>query len=122
MRLHELTPEQLHEWRRERRDAGREKYGDSHLERYNLVDVMEELLDAVNIVKLLQHRLDCAGFELTPEYHAATDDVAHGIAYAVQAVVNLDRLLPDELCTDERGGDRIWWSEQAGFLRGVGRV
>ena len=26
-------------------------------------------------------------------------------------------VVPDDLCTDERGGERIWWSEQAGEKR-----
>jgi len=26
-------------------------------------------------------------------------------------LVDLDELLPDELCTDENGGERIWWGD-----------
>jgi len=32
-------------------------------------------------------------------------------------MLDRDASVPEELCTDERGGDRIWWSEQAGERR-----
>src|SRR5690625_2662623 len=112
MRLHELTPEQIEEWRRRRAEVGRRKYGDAHLQRYGLVDVMEELLDAQNIVELLVNRI--LGTD-----HAAAVNAQAGVlairsalwemAYELQ---NLDKLLPDHVCSDEQGGERVWWSEQ----------
>jgi len=56
MRLHQLTDKQIHEWRMARLEYGRQKYGDRHLQRYNLVDLMEELLDALNIVEFVNER------------------------------------------------------------------
>ena len=57
MRLSDLTRAQIDEWRKARMEKGQEKYGDAHLERYNLVDIVEKLLDAQNIICLLQDRL-----------------------------------------------------------------
>lgn len=112
-RLHELTREQLEAWRRERARVGREKYGDAHLNRYGLVDVMEELLDALNIMDLTDCRVGPFGVE-TSTYYTEMVRLEAALRKAIAAAQAADRALPDIECTDEQGGDRIWWSEHAG--------
>ena len=114
MRLHELTPEQIEEWRRARLDAGRAKYGDAHMQRYGLVDVMEELLDAENILThLFLERMKSAypkGMSLAQFKRLAI--INEDLGRAIEGLQELDALLPDHVCSDEQGGERIWWSEQ----------
>jgi len=102
-RLHELTDEQVHEWRMARLEYGRQKYGDRHLKRYNLVDLMEELLDALNIVEFVNER---AGH--VPKMAL----IEKTIKDLILALPIVDKHIKDEHCTDEEGGERIWWSKQ----------
>lgn len=119
MRLHELTPEQIEQWRQARLTAGLAKYGVAHMQRYGLVDVMEELLDANNILTLFMDRVREG---MVPDTQRA--DIAIYVytakvwlGFVASLISGLDSIVPDELCTDERGGARIWWSEQAGERR-----
>lgn len=119
MRLHELTPEQIEQWRQARLEAGQSRYGDAHLQRYGLVDVMEELLDASNILTLFMDRVregmvsDTQRAEIAMRVYTAKVS----LGFVANLISGLDSIVPDELCTDERGGARIWWSEQAGERR-----
>jgi len=105
MRLHQLTDKQIHEWRMARLEYGRQKYGDRHLKRYNLVDLVEELLDGRNIVEFAEERVgEKKGFIAHVEH--LKELIEECIAEAQMA----DSYLKDEHCTDEEGGERIWWS------------
>lgn len=119
MRLHELTPEQIEQWRKARLDAGKSRYGDAHLQRYGLVDVMEELLDANNILGLFMDRVREGMVTDTQRSDIAVRVYTAKIAlgFVASLISGIDSVVPDELCTDESGGDRIWWSEQAGERR-----
>lgn len=117
MRLHQLTSEQIDQWRQARLEAGQAQYSDAHLNRYGLVDIMEEVLDAVNILGLWAERLNKAGFSgkdvTNPDnFVGLLENIIRGIEDVGNWVIELDEYLPDDLCTDERGGNRIWWSEQ----------
>lgn len=110
MRLHKLTPAQIEEWREARRAAGRSKYGDAHMQRYGLVDVMEELLDTLNILDLVDSRMYRQVDVLTmfqAQYQLLA--VRKAIGEAVTQLLKADKPLPDHVCTDEQGGKRIWW-------------
>ena len=110
-RLHELSDEELQEWAEEKAKVGREKYGDTHLQRYNLVDVMEELIDAINILKLLEDRVEKqlnANIDISEFMNFIR--AKNYIDSAAKYVIDLDRQLGDELCTDEKGGERVWWA------------
>ena len=113
-RLCDLPREQLIPWRRARLTAGQDRYGDAHLQRYGTVDVMEELLDAVNITNLLEERVKQAGMsgDQEQEILESIEMFQQGIVRLTYIVYRLDTLLPDAVCTDERGGKRVWWSEQ----------
>ena len=107
-RLHEITPTELEEWKRERMRVGQLKYGDRDTKRYNLVDVVEELLDALNILERFENRARVQGYvdyNQQMRLRRIREDVVSDLA----RVRSLDELLPDELCTDENGGERIWW-------------
>lgn len=118
MRLYEITDEQLADWIIERRKIGKEKYGNAHLKRYNLVDVTEELLDAINIMGLFKDRLESTE-QNTLSYpfieekikrdHQAIVAMLYNLIFALQ---ELDKYYNDDVCTDEFGGRRIWWSDQ----------
>ena len=100
MRLHQLTDEQIHEWRMARLEHGRKKYGDRHLKRYNLVDLVEELLDALNIVEFYEERVKGT---------MPVDELKQMINYCIKSAKTLDQFTSRENCTDEEGGERIWW-------------
>ena len=108
-RLRDLRPEEFHEWAWARMEVGRAKYGDAHLHRYGLVDVVEELLDAANILHLTSDRLQQQGAWREKPVLDGFSRVRWMIAQARDYVLMLDRHLPDHVCTDERGGTRIWW-------------
>ena len=107
--LHNLSESDFEAWRKARMDEGQKRYGDRDTGRYNLVDVAEELLDVVNIMERFENRVRVQGYR--------TDDLDNffirrikGKAFdLLKAITVLDEYLPDELCTDENGGDRIWW-------------
>lgn len=99
-----------------RMDAGREKYGDAHLQRYGLVDVMEECLDASNISRLAIDRADLDAIEngnvaTHLNYKVALWEFVGLMGQAINKLREIDTLAPDALCTDERGGERVFWSE-----------
>jgi hypothetical protein len=107
-RLHKITPTELEDWKRERMRVGQLKYGDRDTKRYNLVDVVEELLDALNILERFENRARVQGladYNQQMRLRRIKEDVVSDLA----RVRSLDELLPDELCTDENGGERIWW-------------
>ena len=56
-RLYNLGGKDLYKWQKTRLKEGQKKYGNSDLDRYNLVDIMEELLDAVDILDRMINRL-----------------------------------------------------------------
>ena len=109
-RLHEITSAELEDWKRARMNVGQLKYGDRDTKRYNLVDVVEELLDALNILERFENRARVQGlvdYNQQMRLRKIKDDVFSDLA----RVRSLDELLPDELCTDENGGKRIWWGD-----------
>lgn len=108
-RLHQLNGKELIEWSAARLHHGQERYGQSHRNRYGLVDVVEELHDAVNILYLTQDRLQWQGAWPDKPVLEAFGRVRWMITQAREYVRALDKHLPDATCTDERGGERIWW-------------
>lgn len=118
MRLHEVTQDQIDEWAARRAEVGRNKYGDAHLKRYNLVDVMEELLDATNILGLWAERMKAEGVANNPGMLGdpegvlrCMEGVVAGLDRAISGLIALDKHFPDHLCTDEEGGQRVWWRQ-----------
>src|SRR5690625_2637571 len=110
MRLHELAPAQIEEWRQARMDAGRAQYGDAHMRRYGLVDVMEELLDAINIIDLAAERMAAE-----PECASSVRSLRLSVQLLIAAVRDTDKVLPDRLCSEAQGVERVWWSEQVRY-------
>lgn len=108
-RIYRLTAQEVYEWGQSRLRHGQERYGDSHLQRYGLVDVMEELLDAANILHLTRDRLEQQGAWREKPVLDGFSRVRWLIAQTRNYVLMLDRHLTDEVCTDEKGGNRIWW-------------
>lgn len=112
-RLCEMSREQIDEWRDSRQSAGCKKYADKHLQRYGAVDIMEELLDAENILNLLYDRVRRA--EISPAYLEVVllNIIKFGtnLTKIQDELLNLDECLDDNVCTDEQGGNRIWWGE-----------
>jgi|GEM_PF-6905341 hypothetical protein len=108
-RLHELTFWDIYQWQEARMNEGQKRYGDRDTKRYNLVDVMEELLDAMNILDRFKNRAKLQGYDLASE-HSKIFAIQTDIFRAMQRISNLDKSLPSDICTDENGGARIWWS------------
>ncbi len=111
MRLHELTNEQIEEWRQARMKIGEKRYEDTHLGRYNLVDVMEEILDALNILVRLSNRCFKQNRFLPQKAVSELYSLTNMLDFTIQNVQMADKEIPDELCTDEEGGERVWWNE-----------
>ncbi len=85
------------------------KYGDWDTKRYSLVDVAEELLDVLNILERFENRARAQGYEIDYNQQMRLRKIKDDVFSDLARVRNLDELLPDELCTDENGGERIWW-------------
>lgn len=114
-RLHHLSERQLREWQRVRQEEGSKKYGKAHLQRYGLVDVAEELLDALNIIDKMLDRIAEQGEKTTISKHQLAGvsryytRLIFTLKNAIKLCQRLDEFLPDKFCTDEQGGERIWW-------------
>lgn len=118
MRLHKVTFPKLKEWKKARFEDGQKKYKDSHLQRNGPVDVAEEIIDGMNIVELIQDRIKHqkvkykvnAGPIANPEEAVieGLNRVNKKLLEAFYLLQQVDCWLPDELCTDEKGGKRIY--------------
>lgn len=108
-RLHELDCNDLYEWRAARQKVGADKYKDKHLRRYGLVDVMEEILDAKNILQLALDRQIQQGCYFGTRSLDYFYRILERLTDIKRLLIEYDELFPDNLCTDEEGGDRIWW-------------
>ena len=110
-RLQDLSHAQLEAWRQDRMEVGKTKYGDSHLGRYGAVDIVEELLDAQNILDLIYERVRRSDISLSDSEVVITELVKFrsNLMQLVCRTLTLDQYLEDAECTDEKGGDRIWW-------------
>ena len=120
-RLNELNGQELLRWAQERFRVGQLKYGKAHLQRHTLVDVMEELLDADNVLSLTtlkiavrKHEPVKAEVENRLDVLNAIADIQTEIRRVMDKVQQLDKMLPEEFDRDEKGGKRIWWNQEAG--------
>ena len=105
-RLHELNNEQLKEWVKARKEVGREEYGDAHLKRYNLVDVVEELIDAYIILELFHEKMEIYGVNYPiPD----KNEIRNNLYQLIIKLQKLDEFIPDKACTDNT--HRIWWGD-----------
>lgn len=112
---------ELDEWREEKQRVGSKEYGNSDRKRYGFVDGMEELLDFQNIVfnrtvKRWEYDLN-ERYPDREELQEAVDlikqsygwsELKQCIRRAQQLLIILDAMLPDELATDENGGERVY--------------
>jgi len=113
-RLHKLSQEEFQEWITKRKIMGSKKYGNAHKKRYTMLDEMEKVLDLEDIHqkggedRILTYALKQE--ELNKRYIMnAYDNVRQKADALKEAIIILDRMLPDEVCTDEKGGERIGW-------------
>jgi len=119
LRLHHLTFSDFREWIQARKEEGQKRYGDAHLQRYGLVDVAEELQDSLIEMELVLDRLKKQGIKVQPELREMIVAFSGLVGMALSALLAIDKDLPDEVCTDERGGDRIWWGRKIRNEEGV---
>lgn len=108
-RFHQLSPDDWEKWRRARDEHGRRKYGSAHLDRYNVVDIAEELLDAHTITDRLMDRVARQGEEAAVRVAFLVASFRACVDACMRLLREIDRILPDEVCTDGQGGQRIWW-------------
>ena len=111
--VHEVSREELEQWRQERLRVGQQRYGDRDLKRYGLLDVTEELLDCLNILERMENRIQVQGVEEKDARatRAAMQLVKNRVQQAIDEVQIVDEIVPAELKTDENGDDRIWWND-----------
>ena len=99
-------------WQEARFEVGQQKYKDAYLDRYNGVDILEELLDARNILRLALHRIaEQNGGEVPMQVACIAKSLDYVIEDAIAHVFEMDEWLKDEWCTDGNGGKRIWWPD-----------
>jgi len=112
-RLHELSNEELTQWEMARFESGYEKYQRSHLNRYGTVDTMEELIDAKNILALVHDRAERTWLTDAKKWEVQihVELLIKQLVFLQMALKGFDRVLPDEVCSDEKGCDRVWWSK-----------
>ncbi len=110
-RLYSLNENEIEQWQTIRMQFGEEQYGDAHLNRYNLVDIAEELLDAIHIHSLFVDRIrksptmysDHSASYLFRLSRSFINTMMQGFLLLQQ----MDQLIEDGDCTDAQGGDRI---------------
>jgi len=110
-RFSDLTQQEFDDWVRAKRKVGEQEYGNKHLKRHGVVDFAEEMLDGVHILDLIFDRLQrehARKYDLIEnkglEIVELMEDVLHKLR-------EFDAMIDDRHCTDEEGGDRIWWEE-----------
>lgn len=116
-RLHQLTEEELFAWKEARKAVGWQIYGQDSYRRYNLVDVMEEVMDAEVILDRFEERPMremapgrlALWYSLLPVDYKTLSRIRFHLAEIKSLLQQLDRAVPDYACTDEAGGERIWW-------------
>lgn len=113
-RLHELSKDEWLIWERVRREFGREKYGDAHKERYTLLDEMEELFDLTDIHRkggldrIYKYAITLDNEQEIVEIMRANNRITDLADELREAIINLDKLLPDKVCSDNVE-ERIGW-------------
>ncbi len=123
-RLYNVTRTELEDWRRKRMEIGQLEYGDRDLKRYNLVDVVEELLDVVNIMERFENRLitkygSLENADLFCKYNdfiIRVNRIKNGANELIKEVKYLDRYIKWEDSTDENGGERIWLNKYSRII------
>lgn len=84
------------------------------MQRYGLVDVAEEVLDGINILQLHLERNKAANPKgMVLSQYTEFMMLLRDLERVIGSLQRLDALLPDEVCTDEQGGERVWWSRQS---------
>lgn len=123
-RIFKLSNYFIEQWRQERMRVGQTRYGNRDLKRYNLVDVTEELLDALNIMERMVNRGKYfqKGFYSVLKRHISCYKIEETINEAILLIRELDKNLPDEFCTDENGDERIWVDDVKGFFEGIEKL
>jgi hypothetical protein len=110
-RLSNISESEFMDWAEKKRKVGKEEYGDSHRDRYGLVDFVEEILDAAHILDLYFERLvkeNARNFDLIKEEGL---NAVENLEELVKSARKMDAMTDDRHCTDGEGGERIWWNE-----------
>lgn len=103
-RVKQLTEEQIQEWRKRRQEIGSDKYGETDLWRYGMVDILEELLDVLNILDRAQRR-----WQMQSDVSIDTSALTTLTDQAIQEAMRIDAQLPASVCMEST--PRIWWNE-----------
>ncbi len=109
MRLHALTSEQLNEWREARMESGREKYHHIDHKRNLMVDIVEEAMDVMNILRRFAEHTGVHNKD-TPRLDDIYFDMEFAARSIIESAMNMSNHLDD--MDDSCGGHRVWWSEQ----------
>ena len=110
-RFSDLSPQEMHDWVDAKRKVGEKEYGDDHLKRHGVVDFAEEVFDSMHILELLFDRLhkeDARKLDLIEDKGQELADIMND---AIMKLREMDAMIDDRHCTDEKGGERIWWNE-----------
>ncbi len=114
MRVKDLSPGDVRKWRDAREKIGRQEYGDDHLDRYNLVDLIEEIIDADVILQRFidrlekQHGLD----DKNEVFHSNIGKINNNLNDIIWRCVLLDHHLAEQHVTDGKGGQRVYWTTE----------
>ena len=121
VRISELSKKDFIDHRVKKLEIGQREYGDSDLQRYNLLDVLEEQADSLNILDRFENRLEHED-DLT-EYEQSILDgdcteykkLREAIEFVYRKLFLLDAQLSDTICSDENGGNRVHFGDINNF-------
>ncbi len=100
-RVASMSVRQVNALREKRFKVGREKYGDAHMSRYGLLDVLEELLDAQNILDLTSSRIEGSGVVDDQQVFVDISRIYTSIENIINLVKRADEYIPLEACEEK---------------------
>lgn len=100
-RIAAMSQRQIDELREKRMKAGWETYGDAHLRRYGLLDVLEEVVDAQNILDLTMIRVGRSGVTNEGEIYDRISLAFRALDGVIKIIRRADEIIPEEACFEE---------------------
>lgn len=114
-KLSDLGLLQREEWFKARKEAGDKEYGEDHMERYCLVDIYEEVIDAIIILdKWIDKKLKLYEKEKIPKYNYEKANTYHRIIRdelwnCLEMIQLADEYETNRDRIDKKAEDRIWF-------------
>lgn len=117
-RIKDINNEEFGKWKKKREEMGNREYGDDHLQRYNLLDELEELNDMMHIHekmlnKVMAYEEETGEKVIDNELYFRFRLLQDLASKMKETIYKMDLLMPQELCEDDLGGERVGWPERS---------